>query len=49
MFYLKSLVNKTDFNSFHADYDTVTGVQIVCKITYIKMKDVAYFSENIMA
>ena len=36
----------TDFNSFHADYDTVTSVHILCKFTYNMRMYVAYFSEK---
>ena len=41
-------MNKNWLNSFHADNDTVTGVQILCMFTYITRLYVAYFSENIL-
>ena len=36
---------KADFNSFHADYGTVTSVKIICKFAYLKRMNV-FFSEN---
>ena len=35
-------------NSFYANYNTFTGVQILWKFTCIKRMYLTYFSENIM-
>ena len=41
-------MNQNWLNSFHASYNTVTGVQILWKFTCIKKMYLTYFSENIM-
>ena len=37
-------MNLNSLKSFHADYDTVTWVLILCKFRYIKRMYVAFFA-----
>ena len=41
-------MNQNWLNSFHANYNTFTSVQILWKFTCIKRMYLTYFSENIM-
>ena len=41
-------MNQNWLNSFYANYNTFTGVQILWKFTCIKRMYLTYFPENIM-
>ena len=41
-------MNQSWLNSFHANYNTFTGVQILWNLICIKRMYLIYFSENIM-
>ena len=41
-------MNQNRLNSYHANYNTITGVQNLWKFTCIKRMYLTYFSENII-